>query len=249
MKDDLDLLLELSTLEKRAYDLRKANKDLPVQIEELEGKISAAEGKLQEVNSLIEASEKEVQQNQTFIEDETKALEDSKNRLENISTNKEYDAIHAEIATRKRNIEDAKANTLHFQQVLENIKEDKGEVEKECNEVKEAKTPILAELKEELGQLEGKINQVVEQSNTPRSKIAKKVISVYDRIVQRRSSPYVISILGPNQNVCGICNRTQPPQKINETSKMRSLQMCETCGSLLVWKEEVEITETSTEEA
>jgi len=43
MKEELISLLELSDFDKKAYDLRKSNKDLPIKINELKSGIQKAE--------------------------------------------------------------------------------------------------------------------------------------------------------------------------------------------------------------
>ncbi len=237
MKEELNNLLELSDLDKKAYNLRKSNKDLPIKINELKSDIEKAESSLSEINSLIEGSEKKIRENKAFTEDEMKALEASEERLKNISTNKEYDAAHSEIATHRRNIEDAQANTLHYEQVLENLKEDKKAIEENYNAIIKTNNPELEVLEKDLDSLETRISAEVEKSKEPRGKISRKLIGVYDRIKNRRKSPNIISVLNWESGVCTVCNRTQPPQKVNEVSKMDKIVTCETCGSILIWKE------------
>jgi predicted nucleic acid-binding Zn-ribbon protein len=240
MREELNFLLELSAFDKMIYDLRKANIDLPRRIQALEKEIISAEKKLNEINEAVQQSELKIAENKEFIESEHNALKESSQKLKSITTNKEYDAVHSEIATHKRNIENAQANTLHFQQMLENLKEDKKGIEENYNTVEKANSPELEKLNKELSSLEGRIDAEIEKSEIPRSKISKRVISVYDRVKERRKTPYIISTINWNKKVCTVCNRAQPPQKINELSKMNTLQTCETCGGILVWKEEEE---------
>jgi len=234
MKEELNNLLELSDFDKKAYNLRKSNKDLPIKISELKSGIEKAESSLSEINSLIEGSEKKISDNKVFTEEEIKALSNSEERLKNISTNKEYDAAHSEIATHRRNIEDAQANTLHYEQVLENLKEDKKAIEENYNSVIESNNPELDVLLKDLNSLESRISAEVEKSKEPREKISRKLIGVYDRIKTRRKSPNIIAVLNWDSGVCSVCNRTQPSQKVNEVSKMDKIVTCETCGSILI---------------
>jgi predicted nucleic acid-binding Zn-ribbon protein len=236
MQEELNYLLELSNFDKAVYDLKKANIDLPRRINFLESEIASEEKKLNEINEALAKSQAKIAENKEFTESEQEALEVSSKRLDNITTNKEYDAVHSEIAIHKRNIEDAQADTLHYQQVQENLKEDKKAIEENFNSVKEANSPELKGLNKELSSLEGRIAKEEEKSEVPRGKISKKVIAIYDRVKNRRKSPYVISTINWEQKVCTVCNRAQPPQKINELSKMNALLTCETCGSIMIWK-------------
>jgi predicted nucleic acid-binding Zn-ribbon protein len=64
------------------------------------------------------------------------------------------------------------------------------------------------------------------------------VLAVYDRVVKRRGNPNVISPINRSQKACLVCNRTQTPQRVIEISKKNALLTCESCGSILVWKED-----------
>ncbi len=237
MKEELNYLLELCGYDKNAYNLRKANKDLPIRINELKTEIQTAEAKLNEISNLVSETEKKIKDSREFTESEIQNLEDSEERLKNISTNKEYDAVHSEIATHKRNIEDSQASAIHFEQVLENLKEDKKAIEEEYNSIIEKNKPELESLSKDLDSLEDRIAIEVSKSEEPRKKVGKRLISVYERMKKRRKSPYIISIINWNSNVCENCNRTQPAQKVNEVSRMDSIITCEGCGSILIWNE------------
>ncbi len=236
MRNDLESLLELSIIDKKVFDLKKSNKDLPIKINHLEGEINLAEKALTDLNNSIVEYEEKIVQNKDFTANEQVNLETSNTRLNSISTNKEYDAIHTEIATHKQNIEEAKANTTHYQQILENLKEDKKSVEDNRQTVVDANTPDLTKLKKELSSLESKIQTEFKKSDIPRKTISKKTLSMYDRLTTRRKTPYVIATINFGKKVCTICNRSQPPQKLIEIGKMDSLINCESCGSILIWK-------------
>ncbi len=237
MQHQLKNLLYLSKIDKKVFELKKANKDLPIRIQSLDGEISTAEKKLNEIVEAIKETEQKISENKIFGEKEQSALITSNERLESITTNKEYDAIHSEIATHKRNIEDAKASATHYQQILGNLKEDMVKIEEEYNTLSQTNSPELEKLRKELSTLEGRIEEEAKKGVEPRKKISRKVINIYDRISTRRGSPYIIAVIDWSHNVCENCNRTQPPQKINELSKMQSLLLCESCGSILIWRE------------
>ena len=72
----------------------------------------------------------------------------------------------------------------------------------------------------------------------PRAKISKKVLTLYDRIVQRRNTPFIIAAVNHSHKFCDVCSRSQTPQRIIEVGKKNSLLTCESCGSLLVWRDD-----------
>ncbi len=238
MQEDLQFLLDLSNVDKKVHELKLTKKDLPLRISNLKEDIEREKTKLEGTSQAIAETKAKIQENQDILAEEQTSLNESNRRLDAITTNREYDAVHSEIATHKRNIDSAQANIIHHQQMLENLLKDREEVEAVYKSVMETHEPELAVLETELGGIEDRIAEEASKAKEPREKISKKVLSVYDRVVTRRGTPNVISSINRSQKACLVCNRTQTPQRIIEISKKNALLTCESCGSILIWKED-----------
>jgi predicted nucleic acid-binding Zn-ribbon protein len=238
MQEDLQYLLQLSAVDKRVYALKQTKKDLPLRIQSLKDAIGTEKANLERIQTEITDTQAKIRENQDVIATETLSLQESSKRLENISTNREYDAVHLEIATHRKNMDTAQAHVLHFQQILENLQKDVEQVETQYKQVLEANEPELNKLVDELGGIEDRIAEQSTLADEPRRKIGKKVLSLYDRVVQRRNSPHVIAAVNQQHRHCEVCNRTQTPPRISEIATRSSLLTCESCGSILVWREE-----------
>ncbi len=237
MQEDIQYLLQLSAVDKKVYELKQTKKDLPLRVQTLRETIDREKANLERIQNAIRDTQAKVAENQDAIAAETDALQESNQRLNNITTNREYDAVHLEISTHKKNVDSAQANILHFQQMLENLQKESAEAETECRNVLEANEPELNRLIEELNGIEDRIAEQAKLCDEPRSKIGKKVLAMYDRVVQRRGTPNVIAAVNHSHRFCDVCSRTQTPQRIIEIGKKTSLLTCESCGSLLVWRE------------
>jgi predicted nucleic acid-binding Zn-ribbon protein len=238
MQEDLQYLLELSAVDKKVHELKLMKKDLPVRIQTLKEGIEREKANLDRINQSIAETKARIAENQDLGTTEQTALTESSRRLEAISTNREYDAVHSEIATHKKNIDVSQANVLHYQQVLENLLKEAETVEAEYKKVLEVNEPELAKLTEELNGIEDRVAEEQAKGEAPRGKINKRVLSVYDRVVARRGNPNVIAAINRDQKACLVCNRTQTPQRVIEISKKNALLTCESCGSILIWKED-----------
>ena len=238
MQEDLQYLLELSAVDKKVYELKLTKKDLPVRIQTLKDDIEREKANAEKTDAAIAETKAEIVKNQDLSVQEQTNLTESNKRLEAISTNREYDAVHLEIATHKRNIDNSQANVIHFQQILENLLKEKEAADVAYKAVLDANGPELNKLSEELNGIEDKMASELGKADAPRDKINKKVLAVYDRVVKRRGNPNVIAAINRNQKACLVCNRTQTPQRVIEISKKNSLLTCESCGSILVWKED-----------
>lgn len=225
-------------MDKKVHELKLMKKDLPVRIQTLKEGIEREKANLDRVNQAIAETRAKIAENQDLGTTEQTALTESSRRLEAISTNREYDAVHSEIATHKKNIDVSQANVLHYQQVLENLLKEAETVEAEYKQVLEVNEPELAKLTEELNGIEDRVAEEQAKGEAPRSRINKRVLSVYDRVVARRGNPNVIAAINRDQRACLVCNRTQTPQRIIEISKKNALLTCESCGSILIWKED-----------
>jgi predicted nucleic acid-binding Zn-ribbon protein len=239
MQEDLQYLLELSAVDKKVYELKLTKKDLPVRIQTLKDDIEREKTNAEKTNAAIAETKAKIAENQDMAVVEQTALTESNHRLEAISTNREYDAVHLEIATHKRNIDNAQANVIHFQQILENLLKEKEAADVAYKTVLDANGPELNRLTEELNGIEDKMASETAKAEAPRNKINKKVLAVYDRVVKRRGNPNVIAAINRTQKACLVCNRTQTPQRVIEISKKNALLTCESCGSILVWKEDM----------
>lgn len=237
MQDDLQSLLELSEVDKKVHELKLLKKDLPGRIQALRDEIERESAALEKINRSLADTRQKIADNQDQGVTEQTALTESNRRLDNITTNREYDAVHSEIAIHKRNIDTAQANVLHYQQMLENLEKEKEEVEAHHRQVVETNGPELEKLTAELNGIEDRISAEASKGDVHRVKINKRILSVYDRVVKRRNNPNVIALVNRDQRFCSVCNRTQTPQKVIEISKRNALNTCESCGSILIWKD------------
>ena len=238
MQEDLKYLLELSSVDKKVHELKQTRRDLPLRIQTLKNAIGTEKSRLDSLLAEITDTQTKIRENQDAVATETGSLQESNKRLDNISTNREYDAVHLEIAAHKKNIDTANASVLHFQQILENLQKDLTQVEADYQTVRDANEPELKTLTDELNGIEDRIAGEAKLSAEPRSKISKKTLTLYDRIVQRRNTPYIIAAVNHHHKFCDVCSRSQTPQRIIEVGKKTSLLTCESCGSLLVWRED-----------
>jgi len=238
MQEDLQYLLQLSAVDKKVYELKQTKRDLPLRVQNLKDSIGREKANLDRIRAEIADTEAKIRENLDGVAAETHAMQESNKRLDNISTNREYDAVHLEIAAHKKNIDAAHASVLHFQQMLENLRKDLTAVEAEYEKGRHANEPELQALTEELNGIEDRIAAEARLSEAPRTKVSKRILTLYDRVVQRRGSPNVIAAVNRTHKHCDVCSRTQTPQRITEVGRKNSLLTCESCGSILVWREE-----------
>lgn len=238
IEEDLKNLLLLWAVDKKVFELKQTRRDLPQRIQALRDKLAREQAAADKARAEITKVEAQIKDTQDSVVTESAALEDSSTRLGAITTNREYDAVHLEIAAHRRNIDAAQARVLHLQQMIENLRKEAEDADAAFETVRGEIEPELETLSSELGGIEDRIAEADRQGEAPRAAIGKKILSVYDRTVARRSTPHVIALVNLAHRACDICARTQTPQRVIEVGKARQVVLCEGCGSLLVWRED-----------
>jgi len=238
IEEDLKNLLLLWAVDKKVFELKQTRRDLPQRIQALRDALAREKALADKARAEIVRVEGQIAETQEAIVAESAALEHSSTRLGAITTNVEYDAVHLEIAAHRRNIDTAQARVLHLQQMVENLRSEAEAAAAAYEAVRAELEPELETLSTELAGIEDRIAEAARQGDTPRAVIGKRVLSIYDRTVQRRKTPHVIALVNLAHRACDICSRTQTPQRLMEVGKKRQLMLCEGCGSLLVWRED-----------
>jgi predicted nucleic acid-binding Zn-ribbon protein len=238
IEEDLKNLLLLWAVDKKVFELKQTRRDLPQRIQALHDALAREKTAADKARAEILSVEAQIKDTQESVIHESAALEESGTRLGAITTNREYDAVHLEIAAHKKNIDNAGARVLHLQQMVENLRKDAEEAEAAFESVRAEIEPVLETLSAELGGIEDRIAEEAQKGEEPRALISKKTLSVYDRTVLRRGTPHVIALVNHAHKACDICARTQTPQRVIEVGKKRQVMLCEGCGSLLVWRDD-----------
>ena len=97
MSNDIKKLLTLQECDLRIVELENSKKEFPIRVAELEKAIADAAGTVEETKERIEEITNEKKAAEEQIANAKLSLEKSQERLNTIRTNKEYDAVHAEI--------------------------------------------------------------------------------------------------------------------------------------------------------
>lgn len=232
MKEVVANLIRLQDIDHRLNQLKLQKGDLPQLIETIEEDIKE---KKSEMESIAERREK-LQTDRKLYEKEIEAsraqFKKYEDQLYQVKTNKEYDAISAELDTKKMEIgglEDKILKTMEEDQELEKnwqvLSEEVAEQESQHKEhQKELEEIALLTAKEE-GKLLAQRNEIAE-------KIEPRLLRQYERIRQAKDG---IAVARIKKSSCGGCFSAIPPQKIVEVKESNRLFTCENCGRILVW--------------
>ncbi len=234
----LKVLIELQKIDTRLRTLRAVRGDLPLQLENLKSDLASKQSILEEKHTQLEETHRAKHKAELDIKSWKAKQQKYHDHLFRVSSNREYDAIQAEIETAKETIDQQETAFLEASELEEKLTseikalgEEIKEIEENSEGLRENLQKKLRATKKEESELEKRREELVHDLDVP-------IYRSYERI--RKGKPDGIAVVPVVDNACGGCRLSIPPQKILEIRRMNKLIFCEGCGRILVWENEEE---------
>jgi uncharacterized protein len=230
MHPDIEHLLKLQEVDEQLMELERSKEYLPEIIANVRREVSEAQSAVSDTQRLLAEAQLKHRQLEGDLKEAQEALERYQAQMNSIKTNREYDALTAEIdATKERIgfIEDEIILTLNEGDELTTRLE---EAKKRLELMEQSNTDQLANLEREMGSVETKVRSKLDERNNISVRVTKGTLSVYERVRRGRGSPVVVAL---KKNACGACYKSQPPQRIQELRKGLTVITCDNCGRFL----------------
>lgn len=237
MQESLRALLELQKTDQDLHELEQFKVDIPNQLETMETVQSEAETRLSDQETKVADIERDRRQHERDLQAAQEQVKKYQGQLYSVKTNKEYDALQAEIQAQKNRIsglEDA---------ILQLISET--ETEQETLEIIRGETESLIErFSEERTALESRLSAVdedvavkMDERKRMAMRVENQVLKVYDRIRRNLRGMTVVPL---KKGACSGCFHVIPLQVIMQIRQGRKLVSCESCGRILILEEGLE---------
>ena len=231
MREELQRLIELQNVDTQLAQIASRRGSLTVavdgltrQIETTESEISDNQARLEEIVATILAREGRIGGEQ----DKLKRYQD---QLLAVTTNREYDALTAEITTKEESVDRDETEVLELSEEQTGRKEQVKAAEETLKELQQ-------DLKDNRVLLDKKIAETKEEEDVLAEKrkelvdgIGKSFVSSYERILAAKNGNAVVEIV---DGACGGCFNRLPPQYINDARAMERIVSCEACGRIVV---------------
>lgn len=235
MQKDLSLLLDLQEIDDQLGELERSKIYLPEMIQNLEKELNELTQTIEsDGNSLLEC-QKEQKMLELEIESSKKQLEGFQKQMRVIKTNKEYDALTAEMDSKRREISDKEEQVLTLMSRIDEYQEKLAEMKGRLKEVETGNSEQLKLLKDQASTLESKIDDKMKERNNIVKDINRQVIGIYERVRRGKGGMVVVPI---RKKACGGCFKQIPPQRIQEIRRGDRIFSCDSCGRILVWNDE-----------
>lgn len=235
MQEVLSSLLDLQELDEQLGELERSKVYLPEMIEHINKEMSVLEGEHAENRAKLTEAQRKQKQYELDIESDKLSLEKYQKQMKVIKTNKEYDALIAEIDSIKQKIGDNEDEVLKLMGVIDESTEKIEELKGRLAEVKEKNEVYLQSLRTELASLESKIGEKKRMRQDLAKGIDRKALTIYERIRRGKGGMAVVPL---RRRACGGCFKQVPPQMIQQIRRGDRIYTCDSCGRILIWSDE-----------
>ena len=235
MNQELEYLVQLQEIDLRIREQELAQEQYPAAVIDLEQGISKAKATLDNAIKKLQKAEAEKKAFEDQIENAKNHLEKSQERLNSIKTNREYDAVHAEIEAQKNMLSNAETKS---EKLLDEIKKMQNNVDfstSEFDRIKSENEPQIADLKSKIGAIDTNIAKITKERDALTPQISKQYLRTYDLIRKKKKTGKALSTV--LTRTCGACYKVLEPQLINEVKRGIKLILCQNCGSILIYGE------------
>lgn len=237
MQESLRALLELQKTDQDLHELEQFKVDIPNQLDTMETAQSEAETRLSDQETKVEDIEKDRRQYERDLEAAQEQVKKYQGQLFSVKTNKEYDALQAEIQAQKNRISELEDAILQLiteveteQETLETIR---GETESLIERFGEERTA----LESRLSAVDEDVAVKMDERKRMALRVENRVLKVYDRIRRNLRGMTVVPL---KKGACSGCFHVIPLQVIMQIRQGRRLISCESCGRILILEEGLE---------
>jgi uncharacterized protein len=234
MLRDFEYLLQLQEIDLKIHEQELAKKELPETVKTLEQAVEAAHKAREDAERTAEGAEKEIHSLDDQVAAAQAGLARSQERLNSIKTNREYDAVHAEIETQKNIIQ---TSEVRKKKLTDEAARKKALAEAAAVDLEKAKAenePKIAELTATIASIDSVIAGITKEREAIAPLVNKSIMRTYDLIRKRRTTARVVSTVSESR-ICSVCHKVLEPQIMSEIKRSSKLIMCQSCGSIFIW--------------
>jgi predicted nucleic acid-binding Zn-ribbon protein len=234
VKETLLLLLELQELENSLTGLKEITASLDMVRTENRDSLELFDRLLGENSTQLEEILSFCKTTQAEIDKASDDARRARQRMNAITSQKELNALNKEIETARRN---NSSNTEELKKLQAQYDEAKAAYEKRVADIEAMK----AEMQSIEDNMVGEIEQRTEQSSNQRARkeaihgiVDRPVLSRFNRVMAQRGG---VAISEVKNEICSGCRMKIPPQQYNRVLRMNSMETCQQCSRMLVYRE------------
>lgn len=236
MNSDLELLLQLQVIDYDIGELERSKEYLPDMIENLTREVAESKEKLDTAKTQLDESRSRQKQIELEIATREASLQKYQQQMMSIKTNKEYDALVAEIDAIKNTISSHETELLQTIERTDALAKQIDELNARREQIEENNDKQLKILREKIATIGEKMSEKEGSRNQIISSIPRPTLSAYERVRRGRGGQAVVAV---KKRACGSCFKALTPKKVQDVKRGDRIFTCDHCGALMYWDDEV----------
>ncbi len=232
MQSELEQLLKLQVIDYDLGELERSKEYLPDMIENLQKEIREARERLEITTAQLEQARIVRKNLELEVSVKEAELEKYQKQMMTIKTNKEYDALVAEIDSVKAAISDKETVLLQTMELIGDLEKAAPEHEEQLKRIEDNDTRQLEILQEKIDTIGETVSGKEAEREAITSRIPRSTLSMYERVRRGKGSTVVVTV---RKGSCSACHNALPPQKVQEIRRADRIHTCDACGRLLYW--------------
>ena len=232
VESKLKTLYDLQKILSEIDNIKTLRGELPLEVQDLEDEITGITTRLAKFEEKLDTLQKDITYNEAKINESQATLARYKEQIDNVSNNREYDALTKEIEYQE----------LEIQLFNKKIREAKHDIERYTEEYS-ASRQQLDERRGDLELKKSELDEIVSETRSEEEKLREKaknlelgvdprLLSAYKRI--RKSSRNGLGIVYVERDACGGCFNKIPPQRQLDIRMRSKIIVCEYCGRIMI---------------
>lgn len=236
--EETKTLVELQKADLGIFQLEQSKKEYPGKVDELQKAVQKAQTDLEEIRKKAEEMEEKKKKIEKELLQIQEQMKKSQERLNHIQTNREYDAVHEEIATHQNRSKALSDQSITLKEDIEKATKESEIAQAWLLEIQNKNQPEIDKLTLEISQIDGKIQEARNGRKAIIGSMNPKILKSYERILKGRKTGRVIGFVSSVKRNCSYCCKTLTLQQVNEVRRNDALNLCDNCGSILIWTEQ-----------
>ena len=229
---ELDQLMQLQVIDYDLGELERSKEYLPDMMENLNREINEARTKYETTKKTLEDARIKQHKLELDVKTKQQELEKYQQQMMSIKTNKEYDALVAQIDKIKGDVDVAETEILNTIDQITEVEKHIDDYKKQLDDTEENNKKQLSVLKEKMDSIGDKVAAKDKERQVVLGAVPRSILSVYERVRRGKGGDVVVSV---KKRACGACYKSLTPKKAQEIRGGGKIFTCDYCGRILYW--------------
>lgn len=231
-KEKLIALYRLQQIESQEDEINRLKGELPFEVQDLEDDVEGMETRLRNLVAEVDDLSRKAKSQKDDIESAKQKIAKYEEQQSNVRNNREFESLAKEIDYQKLEIELCEKHIKEYSAVAKTKK-------KSIEECKANLTDRKIDLENKRAELESIDKETAKEIETLRSRaeevasgIDERLLSAYRKI--RSGMRNGFAVVPVKRDACGGCFNRIPPQRQLDIRMSKKIIICEYCGRILI---------------